>query len=247
MRNFQSSVYRCTIGLALPIMLLFPAAQGMALELEGMLEPSESIEISSQIPGVIDEMPVERGDQVRAGQVIAKLKCGVEEAAVALAQARVEFGERKARRNEDLSQKKLISSHEKDEIETELKVSRLELREAEERLALRIIVSPVDGVIVERKLGPGEYVGENPIMTVARIDPLYVEVIAPSRLFGKIRKGASARIYPEGPVKGNFTARVIVIDRVIDAASGTFGVRLELANSDFSLPSGLRCRVIFSD
>jgi hypothetical protein len=36
-----------------------------------------------------------------------------------------------------------------------------------------------------------------------------------------------------------------VVDPVIDAASGTFGVRLELPNSDYRLPAGLRCKVRF--
>lgn len=242
----RGAIYLLVYGLA-AVLLLIGVDPARAVELEGLLEPSETIEISSQVPGVIDEMLVERGDQVQSGQVIAKLKSGVEGAAVALAQARVEFGERKSKRNEELSQKKLISSHETDEIETELKIARLELREAEERLTLRVIRSPIDGVVVARKLGPGEYVGENPILTIARIDPLYVEVIAPAQLFGKIRTGANARVRPEGPLGGSHPARVIVVDRVIDAASGTFGIRLELPNKERLLPAGLMCRVNFSN
>jgi hypothetical protein len=38
---------------------------------------------------------------------------------------------------------------------------------------------------------------------------------------------------------------VTVVDRVVDAASSTFGVRLELANPDYRLPAGLKCRVRF--
>jgi hypothetical protein len=38
---------------------------------------------------------------------------------------------------------------------------------------------------------------------------------------------------------------VTVVDRVFDAASSTFGVRLELPNPDYSLPAGLRCRIRF--
>ena len=40
-------------------------------------------------------------------------------------------------------------------------------------------------------------------------------------------------------------ARVTVVDRVVDAASGTFGVRLELPNPDYRLPAGLKCKVRF--
>jgi membrane fusion protein (multidrug efflux system) len=39
---------------------------------------------------------------------------------------------------------------------------------------------------------------------------------------------------------------VTVVDKVVDAASGTFGVRLELPNPDLKLPAGLKCTVRFN-
>jgi membrane fusion protein (multidrug efflux system) len=49
----------------------------------------------------------------------------------------------------------------------------------------------------------------------------------------------------EEPVGSEREGVVSVVDRVIDAASGTFGVRLELPNPNYELPAGLRCRVRF--
>ena len=46
-------------------------------------------------------------------------------------------------------------------------------------------------------------------------------------------------------MRGTHTARVKVVDPVIDAASGTFGVRLELPNPNYRLPAGLKCKVRF--
>ena len=50
---------------------------------------------------------------------------------------------------------------------------------------------------------------------------------------------------PEAPVNGAYQARVKVVDQVVDAASGTFGVRLELPNPGYRLPAGLKCKVRF--
>ncbi|CAN0204246.1 unnamed protein product [Phaeothamnion confervicola] len=47
-------------------------------------------------------------------------------------------------------------------------------------------------------------------------------------------------------VAGSFRARVTLVDKVIDAASGTFGVRLELPNPGGRVPAGIKCRVRFS-
>jgi membrane fusion protein (multidrug efflux system) len=214
-------------------------------DLEGLIEPSELVEVSSQVPGVLEEVTVERGDRVEKDQVLARLKSGVENAAVALARASVEFGRRKGERNEELYRKQLISIHDKDELETEVLISELQLREASERLELRTIRSPIQGVVVKRSREKGEYVGEGPIMTVARIDPLHVEVIVPVERLGTVRKGMRAQVRPCSPVGGVYTAKVVIVDQVVDAASGTFGVRLELPNPSYRLPAGVRCKVRF--
>jgi RND family efflux transporter MFP subunit len=212
---------------------------------EGLLAPNEVVEFSSQVPGVIEQLNVERGDEVKKGQILARLKSGVEKAAVNLAKARVEFGQRKANRNAELYKKQLLSVHDKDELETEIQKAQLELAEAEERLKLRTIQSTTDGVVVKRTGAAGAYVYETPFVTVARIDPLNVEVIVPAAYFGMIKKGSSARVLLDKPIEGSYQAKVVIIDQVIDAASGTFGVRLELPNPKLALPAGLKCQVVF--
>ncbi len=227
------------------LVLWATTARGGVPPIEGLLEPNEVVKFSSQAPGILEQVTVERGDTVKKGQVLARLKSGVEKAVVNRARARVEFSQRKARRNEELYKKQLISLHDKDELETEIQQAQLELIEAEERLKLRIIQSTIDGVVVKRAGAPGDYVGEAPFLTVARIDPLNVEIIVPAAYFGAIRNGGEARVTLDQPIGGSHVAKVVIIDQVIDAASGTFGVRLELANPKGSLPAGLKCRVEF--
>jgi RND family efflux transporter MFP subunit len=212
---------------------------------EGLIEPSEVVQVSSHVRGTLEAVMVERGDRVEKGQAVARITSEVEEAAVELARSRVEFALRKVERNEDLYRQELISIHEKDEMETELRIARLELQEAEARLSMRTIRSPVHGVVAERMLSPGEYVGEDPILEIARIHPLYVEVVVPVERFGSIQKGMEAEVRPELPGSEPRTARVIIVDRVMDAASGTFGVRLRMPNPGHRLPAGLKCRVSF--
>lgn len=213
---------------------------------DGLIEPSEVAKVSSQVPGILADVIVERGDRVRKDQVIARLNSKIEKEAVDLALARMEFSKRKVFRNQELHRKQLISNHDKDEMETELRILELQLREAEEKLEIRTIRSPINGVVVERYISPGEYVGEEAIMKIARINPLYVEVVVPVEVFGKIEKGMRAEVRPEFPESRNHSARVIIVDRVIDAASGTFGVRLELPNPNYLLPAGLKCKVVFT-
>jgi len=238
-------MWKCLTSVLLMLVLVCPVGAIELPPLEGLIEPHERVEFSSQVPGILEQVAVERGSHVQCGQVVARLKSGLEQAAVKLAEARVEFGKRKSLRNSELYKKQLISIHEKDELETEIQLAELELDEAREQLALRTITSTVNGVVVERLGSPGEYVGEDPFLVVAQIDPLNVELVVPVKYFGSIEEGASATVTLEQPIGGKYRARVVVVDQVIDAASGTFGVRLELPNPKLLLPAGLKCQVVF--
>lgn len=214
-------------------------------QFECMLEPNSKIEISSAVEGVLSDVFVQRGDRVKRGQVLAELVSGVEQATVDLAKARVDFGDRKSVRNENLYKKELISIHEKDEMDTEVQISRLQLKQAEEQLKLRKITSPINGVVVEREKDSGEYVEKEPLLTVVSLNPLNVEVVVPAEHFGMIKKGMRGKVETVGPLAGSYDAKVTLIDQVIDAASGTIRVRLALANPKNAIPSGLRCYVKF--
>lgn len=211
--------------------------------LECVLEPNTRIDVSAAVPGVLDQVLVQRGDRVQAGQVLATLVSGPEQATVELARARVEFGQRKAVRNEDLYQKELISIHEKDEMDTEIQISSLQLKQAEEQLKQRQILSPIDGVVIEREKDPGEYVETEPLLTVVNLDPLNVEAVAPAELFGTIKKGMRGKVKVLAPKEKTYNATVTLTDQVIDAASGTIRVRLALPNPENAIPAGRRCFV----
>lgn len=214
-------------------------------EFDGMIYPNDVVKLSSQIAGIIEAVTVERGDIVKTGQVVARLKSGVEKVGVELARASVDYQRRKMERNVELARKKLISAQENDDLEGDLKKGEIILEEAIERLKLRTIASTVDGIVTERLMAPGDYVGETPILKIASLDPLKVEVIVVAKRYGTILKGMRAEIRPEAPVGGLYFGKVTVVDKVIDPASSTFGVRIELANPDLKLPSGLKCKIRF--
>ncbi len=66
--------------------------------LDGLIEPKEVVQVSSQVPGILDEVPVRRGDRVRKGQILARLKSGFDQVNVDLAIAQLEFSKRRAER-----------------------------------------------------------------------------------------------------------------------------------------------------
>lgn len=259
------------LGLAAGLLIL-GAAEAEGAELDCLIEPYLVVNVTAPVEGLLEKVEVERGDLVRKGQVLARLESSVERVTVALARAkalmesgvqsnkvRLDYSIRKVASNENLLQQGGISEREVDEAKAQRdlneiavvearetkQVAELELERAEAALALRTIRSPVDGVVTARLLSAMELVKEAPIVKLAQIHPLRVEVFAPISLLGKIAVGSIAQVVPENPIGGTHSAKVTVVDRVVDAASGTFGVRLELPNPDYRLPAGLKCRVRF--
>ncbi len=224
---------------------LAPMPEG--LDFECLLEPHMTVKVGTPVPGALSDVVADRGDVVKKGQLVARLDSRAQLASVDLSLARAEYAKRRMERNEELAQKDLLSSQEQDEMQTDRQLAELELLERRTQVAIREIRSPVNGVIVERFKGPGEYVQETEIMEIAQIDPLNVEVVVPVRFFGQIKPGMVAEVRPEEPVGGVYEAKVKVVDKVIDAASSTFGVRLEIPNKSLKIPAGLRCRAYFPE
>jgi RND family efflux transporter MFP subunit len=249
------------------------ASDVSATEFDCVIEPQQIVKLASPVVGVIGRLDVDRGDVVREGQIVGKLEDGVEAATLALAkaratneylsksiEARLQYLRSKYNRASTLYKKAVTSEAAVEEADAAAKVAEqqlkeadlkreiayLEVRRAEEILKQRTLRSPIDGVVVERLLVPGEYQNEqSPILTLAQINKLRVEVFVPTSYYGQILNGSKAHVRPEKPIGGTYDATVKVVDRVLDAASGTFGVRLALPNPDLRLPAGIRCKVRF--
>lgn len=242
-------------------------------EYDCIIEPFMTVEIGSPVDGVLEKVYVDRGDFIAEGDVVANLRSEVERATVALARARaksnvaIELAQKRAilfdreeYRATTLHSKKVIATSAMEKAQTESQLAKLQLEQARQEknlaalelrrarafLSQRTIKSPLTGIVVARLLSPGEYVYDQAnIIKVAQIDPLYVEVFLPISVFNSIKKGMTAKVKPVEPVGGIHNATVTVIDKVFDAASGTFGVRLNLLNPDSKMPAGINCTVTF--
>lgn len=251
-----------------------PKVDATPAPLACIIEPYEVVNVGSPVRGRIEKLPVERGDSVSAGQVVAELDPSVERAQVESARVRARMdgdilariasaglGERKQSRARKLYASNAIALDAREEMETEAELARFELQRARESQQLaraeleravaaleqRTIRSTISGVVTERRMAPGEVVDDQTILRVAQIDPLRVEVVLPAALFAQVRPGMRAAITPELSGDQVHIAEVKIVDRVIDAASGTFEVRLELPNHDGAIPGGLNCQVRFLD
>ncbi len=241
-------------------------------ELDCMVKPEMYVDLSSPVNGVMEKLLVKKGDYIRKGQPLAQLEASVEKTKVKLAKlqaksysdiknrrTQLKFAIRNKNRLEELSKKNSVSLIEKDKAETEAALASIELKKAAEkrkidqlkleleqsRLALKTIKSPIDGIVIDQLVSVGESVKDRAIMKLAQINPLRVELIAPTEYFGLINKEMQVEISPERPVNKTFKATVTVVDQLIDPASGSFTVRMSLPNSNDQLVGGVNCMARF--
>lgn len=209
-----------------------------------LIEPSADLKLGVPADGVLDRVMVERGEVVRKGQLLGRLNIDLETAQARTLATKLAFGERKLDRNSELKDQNLIAPQDLDEIATNQKVAEMEFAESQERIKMRNIHSPVDGVVVDVYNQVGDLIKQDKIFRVARLDPLHVEIILPASRFGQIKPGQSMRVLTELGAR-DLKGEVGAVDKVIDAASSTFRVRLIVPNPDNKVPSGQRCRIRF--
>lgn len=261
------------LGLALlpvALLLLTPAVRAAGPQPLGcLIEPFSVSDLGSPVVGVIEQIHVERGDRVRAGQPLASLRADVERMSVSVAEGRAqglgelkaaeanaELARQKLARAVDLARQEFISAQALEQTRAEALVAENRLIQAREQreiygrehelaraqLGLRTIRSPADGVVADRYMSVGERVEEKPVFRIAVVNPLRVEVVLPAPLYPVVRKGTQLRITPDFPNAQPRVATVALVDGVIEGASNTFRARLSLPNPGNSLPAGLRCK-----
>lgn len=239
------------------------------VEFDCVVEPAQVLEIGSSTTGLLAEVLVERGSHVSRGQVLARLDSRVQAATLALtreqasarqarevAETRLRLAEAQVERSRRLAASGTgsgsqleqdeaafeIARHQLDAEDYALRLAAMEVERQQALLDQLGVTSPIDGIVTELHLHAGEFVRQDsPILRLAQIEPLHVESWLPVGLWGGLTPQTPATVRLTQPEASEVEARITVIDKVLDAASGTFGLRLELANPGDSIPAGQRC------
>lgn len=243
----------------------------------GNLQPTNQVEVGSELSGIVEQVLVDDNDRVKKGQVLArldvsKLSDAVEKSRASLAaaeaqvlQAQATVAEAKAalarfQRVAELSGGKVPSQSEMDAADANLKraeanaasanasvvQARANLRSDETNLYKATIRSPIDGVVLTRKVEPGQTVAASfqaPVLfTIAEdLRKMELQVDVDEADVGQVKVGQSATFTVDAWPGRKFAA---VIQRVSFGSEESEGVVsyptvLEVSNDDLSLRPGM--------
>jgi len=215
-------------------------------------------ELAVKNPGRVASVSVDAGDRVHRGQTLLTLESDYlaldlkrAEAEVARAQAAAGEAERDFKRKAELLAKESVSQAAYDRSRSAHEAALAAVLSAEaardltrQKLADVVLVSPITGVVAERRTDVGERLGDNSVaFVVAQTSPIKVRFRLPERYLATLREGQAVRATVD-PYPGEvFTGKVTQIGGVVDPATRTVLVETTLPNTGGRLSPGLFARV----
>lgn len=242
------------------------------LSLIGALKPEAQVEVSFKISGKLGAVYYDVGDRVRRGTLLARLedeeqRQGVRQAEAALEvaqaqlkqrQAEVENLERQFSRARELHEHNLIPRQELDDLETRLRSARAQLELAMAQVAQseaglaqwRIqlehtrLLAPMDGFVARRYLDPGAMVNpQSPVFSLVDLSKMKISINVVEGHLSKIKPGLPAQIAVDAYPQLSFVGKVARISPVLDPATRTAEVEIELPNTELLLRGEMTARV----
>lgn len=215
-------------------------------------------ELSAKFPGRVGKVFVDDGARVRKGQPLLEIESDYlrlekdrAEAALARNQAAVEEARRDFERKKGLVEKGSVSEALYDRTKAALDQAEAAVVEAEairalaqQRLEDVVLLSPIDGIVAERRTDVGERLGEATVaFVIVQVSPLRVRFRLPERYLAAVERGQIVRTRVDPYPDEVFEGRVTNVVRAVEASTRSFVVEAEIPNRDGRLKPGLFARV----
>lgn len=238
----EDKVYRRDFSKAIPVKIATVKLQTLAQtqRLLGTFEPNREIQVVSQTQGEIVQMPIEDGDAVSAGSLLAKvdddqLHFQLQAAEAALADAR-----REVARYENLTKSDAVAKIQLDKAQLQLASSESQVNILKKQLALTRITAPFGGIITRRMADKGSVLSPGmPLAQLTDISSLKLHVDVPENQLLAFRIGQEVNIVTDVHPTAQFRGKVVMVGAKGDEAHN-FPVHIEVANSrEFPLRAGM--------
>jgi len=208
------------------------------------IEAFAQADVIAKVEGEVREILVEEGDDVESGQILARLDGDRLRLELNESRARLRKLQRDFQRNKDLKDKALISEGDFEKIQYELEALQASYNLASLELDYTQIRAPIAGVVSDRyiKLGNTISVGD-PVFRVTSFEPLVAYLHIPEREYRQIAAGQPVRIDIDALTGAPVYADVTRVSPIVDPATGTFKVTIEILDEERRIKPGMFARM----
>ena len=208
------------------------------------IEAFAEADVIGKVAGEVREIFVEEGDDVSTGQILARLDGDRLRLELNESEARLRKLQRDFERNVELSEKGLISAGDFEKIKFEMEALEASHNLAKLELDYTQIRSPIDGVISERYIKLGNTINvDDPIFRVTSFDPLVAYLHVPEREYRNIDTGQAVGIEIDALQGDAIVANVTRVSPVVDPATGTFKITIEIYDEARRIKPGMFGRI----
>jgi membrane fusion protein, multidrug efflux system len=244
-----------------PVVVAAATRQPMPVRIDtiGTVQAMAMVTIKSRIDGYIDQVLIQDGQFVKAGDVMFRLDARTAQAQVeqmqaqiARDQAQLANAQRDVKRYEPLVAKDFVSHQQYDTAATTAQAltaavaaDQAMINNAKALLSYDTIIAPIDGRVGTIGIKAGNSIKSNdlPLATINQVKPIYVSFNLPQQELPQLRAAMAEHpvevsVRPQGDADGPVTGKVEYFDNAVDIASGTITVRARFANEDLRLWPG---------
>jgi len=224
----------------------------------GTLNPYETVNVSSELDGILKTIRVDEGSPVTSGQVIAEIKetdyqLAVEQATAIVKQAEAAMANAKLehQRKDALYREELVTKQQFDDVVARLAVAQGDVERAvagldlaKEKLTKTKIHAPMAGSIKEKKVTAGDYIRNGTfLVSIIRTDLLKLAFSVSEKDVGGLREGQDVSFAVDAFPGREFRGQVKTIYPSLEEKTRSLQVEAVVANTDRSLKPGLFARV----
>ena len=208
------------------------------------IESFAEADVIAKVEGEVREILFEEGDEVKAGQVLARLDGDRLRLELNESRARLNKMKRDFERNQELRDKGLLSEGDYEKLRYDLEALEASFNLASLELDYTQIRAPIDGVVSERyiKVGTTIRIGD-PAFRVTSFDPLVAYLHVPEREYRHIRAGQPVAIDIDALAGQRVAASVTRISPIVDPETGTFKITIEIRDGERRIKPGMFGRV----
>lgn len=211
----------------------------------GSLMSDESVEVTSETSGRVEEIQFEEGTQAKAGEVLVRLDPSLVQAELKDAEARLELAQANYERNRSLQKTGAVARQSYEEARSNLEVARAAVELARTRAGMMEVKAPFDGVLGFRTVSVGAYVtAGTKLVNLEKINALKVQFSVPEVFLGQVSLGQKVEVTVDAWPGVTYEGMVYAINPHVDVNGRALQVRASLVNDDLKLRPGLLARVI---
>ncbi len=211
-----------------------------------LLLPGKSALIKARQDEQVAEVMVRPGSRVNSGEPMIHFLDAHERVEVKRAQAFVDQAQNDHNRMKRLHTEDQVSDELLEKSATSLMLAEADLELARIRLDELSVRAPFDGIVAERYVDPGASVEiGDPLVRVSELSSLKLEALIPEEMLPEIRGRKQVRVELSNGEK--FTVPLDLGPVVVDPASGTFLLQVQVPNPGEKITPGISCKVRFAD